>query len=118
MVLHRADNAAAFHYAAPVVVLIDGGCFSATDVFVAALRTRPQVRLCGTATSGGSGRARTYRLARSGIALQLSSMASFRPDGKLFEGNGIEPDVHCEPAPQDLVSSSDAVLAAAARLVR
>jgi hypothetical protein len=118
LVLGRTDNPAAFHYTGPVLLLIDAGCFSATDVFVAALRTRPQVKLVGTATSGGSGRARPYRLPRSGIALQLSSMASFRPDGRLFDGNGIEPDVRCEPAPADLVSTSDAVLEAALKLAK
>jgi hypothetical protein len=118
LVLDRADNAKAFAYVEPVRVLIDGGCFSATDVFVAALRTRPQVRLVGTATSGGSGRARLWRLPRSGIALQLSSMASFRPDGRLFDGRGVEPDVKCEPQPGDLVGKGDAVLDAALASLR
>jgi hypothetical protein len=113
LVLDRTDNPKAYPYDKPVRVLIDGGCFSATDVFAAALRTRPQVRLVGTATSGGSGRPLLWRLPRSGIALQLSSMASFRPDGLLFDGRGVEPDVRCEPLPGDFVGKGDAVLDAA-----
>ncbi len=118
LVLDRRTNPRAYTYAKPVVVLIDDGCFSATDIFVAALRTRPNVKLVGTATSGGSGRAQGYRLDRSRVELQLSSMASFRPDGKLFEGNGVSPDVVCPPAPGDLVGDSDTQLARAIELCR
>lgn len=118
LVLDRSDNARAFPYEGPVVVLMDGGCFSATDVFLAALQTRPQVRLCGTASSGGSGRARPHRLRNSGIRLQLSSMVSYRPDGRLFEGNGVEPDAVCLPEPGDLVTGGgDAVLQAGLALL-
>jgi C-terminal processing protease CtpA/Prc len=87
-------------------------------VFVAALRTLPQVKLVGTPTSGGSGRAKAHTLPRSRIGLQLSTMASFQPDGKLFESHGIEPDVTCEPAPGDLVGAGDAVLDAALQLLK
>lgn len=118
LVLDRSDNARAFAYRQPVRVLIDNGCFSATDIFVAALRTRPQVQLCGSATSGGSGRARPHALPHSKIRVQLSSMASFRPDGRLFEGNGCEPDLACEPAPGDLVGLGDAVLQRALESLR
>lgn len=110
LVLDRTDNGKAFHYDKKVVVLIDDGCFSATDIFVAALGTRPQVTLLGTATSGGSGRARRFTLKHSGIVLQLSSMASFRPDGQLFEGNGVPPDVVCEPKATDFVGTTDTAL--------
>jgi hypothetical protein len=118
LVLDRGDNVRAFHYGAPVVVLIDGGCFSATDVFVAVLGTRPSVRLVGAPTSGGSGRARAFTLPKSGIELQLSSMASFRPDGVLFEGNGVPPDVVCEPVPTDFVGATDTALQQAIELLR
>ncbi|MBL9077165.1 MAG: hypothetical protein JNL08_06670 [Planctomycetes bacterium] len=118
LVLDRADNAASFAYGKPVVVLIDRACFSATDVFAAALGALPNVRLVGETTSGGSGRARPYELPRSGVRLQLSTMASFRPDGVLFEGNGVVPDVEVATQPGDLIGSSDAVLERALELLR
>jgi hypothetical protein len=55
-------------------------------------------------------RARPFQLKHSGIALQLSSMASFRPDGQLFEGNGVPPDVVCEPKATDFVGTTDTAL--------
>jgi len=118
LVLDRADNAQAFAYDQRVVVLIDRGCFSATDVFAAALGALPNVTLLGEPTSGGSGRARGYRLTKSAIRLQLSSMASYRPDGVLFEGNGVAPDILCEAQPEDLVGVTDTVLQRACELLR
>jgi hypothetical protein len=118
LVLDRADNPAAFAYTRKVVVLIDRGCFSATDVFAAALGVLPNVTLVGEATSGGSGRAKRHTLPNSGLRLQLSTMASFRPDGVLFEGNGVTPEVPVATQPFDLVGEGDTVLAKACSLLR
>jgi hypothetical protein len=117
LVLDRGDNPNAFRYGKKVVVLIDRGCFSATDVFAAALGALPDVTLAGEATSGGSGRAGGHRLPHSGIRLQLSTMASFRPDGVLFEGNGVVPDVDLAAGPGDLVNGTDSVLERALALL-
>ena len=118
LVLDKKDNEKAFAYDKKVLVLIDRGCFSATDVFAAALGALPNVKLVGEATSGGSGRAGGHRLPSSGVRLQLSTMASFRPDGVLFEGNGVVPDVAVSAEPVDLVGGGDAVLQRALELLR
>jgi len=118
LVLDRAQNPDAFVYGKPVVVLIDRGCFSATDVFAAAMQAIPNVTLVGEATAGGSGRARGYRLPNSGVRLQLSTMASFRPDGVLFEGNGVAPDVAVVTQPTDLIGETDTALQKALDLLR
>ncbi|MCZ6572876.1 MAG: S41 family peptidase, partial [Planctomycetota bacterium] len=113
-VIERSANPAAYRYTKPVVVLIDAGCFSATDIFVGAFAARPAgVKLVGTPTSGGSGRARGHTLAHSGIRLRVSSMASFRPTGDVYDTNGILPDVIARPAAADWVAGSDTVLEAA-----
>ncbi|MDC3378767.1 S41 family peptidase [Planctomycetota bacterium] len=90
-----------FHFDAPVVVLMDGYCFSATDIFLGALETRGNVTLMGTASGGGSGRSRGYDLRNSGLEVRLSSMISFRPDGSLYDGVGIAPDVVVDRIPTD-----------------
>ncbi len=106
-------------FPAPVVVLMDEGCFSATDILLGTFKGWRNVTLLGTPSGGGSGRARPATLARSGIRIQLSSMASFRPDGTLYDGEGVEPDVLVEREPGDFVGAGDAQLAAAlARLAR
>ena len=120
LVLDRADSAGAFFYDKPVVILMDAGCFSATDIFLGAFKGWRNVTLLGTASGGGSGRSRGYTLHHSGIDLKLSSMASFRPNGQRYDGQGIEPDVVVRPHVDDLApgSQSDAQLDAALKLVR
>jgi len=51
-------------------------------------------------TGGGSGAQRVKTLNHSQLRLGLSSMASFQKDGKLFDGNGVEPDIFIEPLPE------------------
>ncbi|GMU36428.1 MAG: hypothetical protein KJ057_07595 [Phycisphaerae bacterium] len=94
----------------PVAILMDSNCFSATDVFLSAFKGRPGVTLIGTPSGGGSGRKRGYTLAHSGIEVRLSSMASFRADGRLYDGRGIEPDVLAPATPDDLIGRTDSVL--------
>jgi hypothetical protein len=118
MLLDRSLNESAYLYEAPVVVLCDAGCFSATDIFLGAFKGWRNVRLVGAASGGGSGRARPFALARSGIRGRISSMASFRPDGRLYDGRGVEPDVVVESTPEDWVGRTDSQLDAAVRLLR
>lgn len=118
LVLDKKQNPKAFHYGKKVVVLMDRGCFSATDIFTGAMQAIPGVTLVGEATAGGSGRARRYQLPNSGIRLQLSTMASFRPDGTLFEGNGVVPDVAVKSQPTDLIGQTDTALQKALELLR
>lgn len=117
LVMERATNTRAGRYVAPVVILTDAGCFSATDIFVAALAELPQVTLVGTPTGGGSGRSRPYRLQESGLVVRLSSMASFRPDGRCYDGRGVSPDVLVEPDPADFVGGSDRQLLMALEVI-
>jgi C-terminal processing protease CtpA/Prc len=106
-------------YDRKVAVLLDGDCFSATDVFLGAFKGWRNVTLVGTPSGGGSGRARGVELEKSGIRVRLSSMASFRRDGKLYDRNGVEPDVVVPPAPTDfIVGGTDTILEAALRLLR
>ena len=98
------------HLDCPVMVLLDANCFSATDVFLSAVRELPNVTLLGQASSGGSGASRSHNLA-NGFEVRLSSMVSFRPDGVLLDGNGVPPDIAVIPNVTDLTDpSSDATL--------
>lgn len=104
-----------YFYDKPVVVLSDAGCFSATDIFLGALKGRPRVTLMGAASGGGSARSQGFRLAHSGIEVRCASMASFRTDGRLYDGRGVEVDLEVEPAAGDfLEGGGDLVLERAA----
>ena len=109
----------AFHYDRPLIILCDTGCFSATDIFLGAFSGLPRVTLLGTPSGGGSGRSQGSTLAESRVALRLSSMASFRPDGRRYDGLGVEPDVlHLPLATDFLADGGDSALAAALERLR
>jgi C-terminal processing protease CtpA/Prc len=44
-------------------------------------------------------------------------MASFQPNGQLYDGNGIQPDILVEPAPTDFIGQTDTLLETAIRTI-
>lgn len=106
-----------FYYDNPVVVLCNAGSFSATDGFLSAFADLPQVTIVGEPSGGGSGARRSFRLPNTQIRVTLSSMASFRSNGKLFDGNGIEVDIEARPSLEDFLSATDSVLDQARMLI-
>ncbi|MFM9996232.1 MAG: S41 family peptidase [Phycisphaerales bacterium] len=105
-------------FAGPVAVLLDGGCFSATDIFLGAIEQLPNVMLVGTPSGGGSARKVPVRVeGPPRLSLQLASIASFRPDGRAYDGAGIDPDVEIGPAPEDFEGKGDRVLERALRVL-
>lgn len=113
LVLTHLKQSDYFYYDRPVIVLMNTTNYSATDIFLGAFITRPNVTLMGTPSGGGSGRYQSYRLRHSFIKIHLSSMASFQPNGKLYDGNGIQPDFIIEPIPTDFIGKTDSILQAA-----
>ena len=118
MVLRGGELEGSYAYEAPVVVLMDTDCFSATDIFLGGLAGLDAVTLAGTVSGGGSGRSERHALAHSRIPLRMSTMASFRPDGRRYDGLGVEPDVELLPAPGDFTDAGDTQLERALALLR
>ncbi len=116
MVLKRENSH--WHYDRPVIVLCDERCVSASDGFLAAFSLLPQVTLMGVGSRGASGSSRSVRLPRSGIDFKLSTMVSFRPDGRPFEGIGVAVDVPAQPCPEDFIADRDSVLEQALESLR
>jgi hypothetical protein len=110
LVLSNKTNLTAYHYQKPVVMLMDAKCFSATDIFLGAMKGRKNITLIGEPSSGGSGFALTYDLPNSGLKFKIASMLSFQPNGQLYDTLGIQPDIFVLPKLEDFISSSDAVL--------
>ena len=106
-----------YHYNKPVVILMDSGNFSACDIFLGGFKGLTNVTLMGQPSGGGSGCRWEYHLNNSGIRIYLSRMASFQPNGKLYDGNGIHPDIVAEPVPTDFIGQSDTILDRAIRVI-
>jgi Peptidase family S41 len=107
-------------YKGPVVVLMDDACFSATDILLGGLKGMDRVTLVGLPSSGGSANAEDYRLGALGLgtSVRLATMASFKPDGSLYDGRGVEPDVIAPRRATDLIDRTDSQLDAAEALLR
>jgi hypothetical protein len=117
-VISPTKNKRYYHYNKPVVILMDRSNYSACDIFLGAFKGWKNVTLMGRPSGGGSGGCQIYRLRNSHIRIDLSSMASFQPSGRLYDGNGIQPDVTVEPIPTDFIGKSDTVLDTAIRHIK
>ncbi|MEM1095653.1 MAG: S41 family peptidase [Bacteroidota bacterium] len=93
----------AYTYTAPVVILMDEKCFSATDIFLSAFKGWRDVTLMGQPSGGGSARSRTYTLEPVPLMVRMATMASFQRDGTLYDGRGIQPDIVLQSRVTDLI---------------
>ena len=119
LVLDRTGDEGEYFYDKPVIILSDANCFSATDIFLGALADRPRITLLGKASGGGSARSQGFVLGNSWAEVRCASMASFRPDGRTYDGRGIEVDIEVESGVRDcLVDGGDQVLNAAIERLR
>jgi C-terminal processing protease CtpA/Prc len=99
-----------FYYPHRVIVLMDVWCASATDVFLGAFKNWRNVTMMGTNSMGTSGRPELYKMPHSDTEFLMSTMASYRPDGQLYEGLGIRPDIELEPTLEDFIDGTDSML--------
>lgn len=117
MVLDRLPDVEIYHFDRPVMILMNAKCFSATDVFLSALKGLDHVTLLGTASGGGSARAETVPLGATGLEIRLATMISYQADGRLFDGVGVAPDIERWPEPAYFVGGRDTLLMEAVRRV-
>ncbi len=100
----------------PVVVITGRGGFSATESFVAALRTLPHVTVIGDTTGGASGNPATFRLAK-GWRFTVPRWLEFGPDLLPIEGRGVAPHMAIRWNPDEYDSDRDPLIDAAVGLL-
>ncbi len=79
-----------------MIVLIDKGSASASEIVAGALRDNNRAVLMGT-TSFGKGTVQTIYPLQDGSALRLTTAHYFTPSGASIEEKGITPDIIFEP---------------------
>ena len=88
----------------PVVILVNGGTASASELFTAALQDNGRATVVGTRTYG-KGIGQTYVPVGNGARLRITNIHGYTPSGRFIGdgGNttafGITPDVIVEPSP-------------------
>ncbi|MBW2654913.1 MAG: peptidase S41, partial [Deltaproteobacteria bacterium] len=79
----------------PIVILINGGSASASEIVAGALQDHSRALILGT-TSFGKGSVQTVRPLKEGFGIKYTIARYYTPNGRSIQAKGIEPDIEVE----------------------
>jgi carboxyl-terminal processing protease len=92
----------------PLVVLINGGSASASEIVAGALRDHKRATLIGTRSFGKGSVQTIIPLGTGNGALALTTARYFTPSGKSIQAQGVNPDIEVlQEVPDELKARAD-----------
>ena len=82
---------------APMVVLVNGGSASASEIVSGALQDHKRAIIMGTRTFG-KGSVQTIFPMSNGAGIKLTTARYYTPSGRSIQAEGIKPDIEVHPA--------------------
>jgi carboxyl-terminal processing protease len=114
-ITYRAEgNSALLNY--PVVVLINQGSASASEILAGALRDNREVKLVGM-KSFGKGSVQEVVSLRGGSFLKITIAKWLTPNGTSISDTGLEPDIEIEVTEDDINQEKDPQLEKALEII-
>lgn len=101
----------------PLVVLVNNGSASASEILAGALRDHLGVKLVGTKTFG-KGTVQTLEELKDGSMLKITIANWVTPKGTILEKEGLLPDIEIKNTKEDLEARRDAELEKALETVK
>jgi len=92
----------------PIIVLINGGSASASEIVAGALQDHKRATILGTRSFGKGSVQTIIPLGSGNGALRLTTARYYTPSGKSIQAKGITPDIEVlQDVPEDLKARSD-----------
>lgn len=101
----------------PLVVLVDGGSASASEIAAGAIQDTGRGVLIGTKTLG-KGSVQLVHTLSDGSQLRVTVAHWFTPNGRAIHGQGLEPDIEVEMSKEDIEANRDPQLERAIQYLR
>ena len=101
----------------PVIVLVNAGSASASEILAGALQDQKGVKLIGEKTFG-KGSVQSLETFRDDSSLKITVAKWFTPNGTSIADEGLKPDIEIELTPEDIDTGKDSQLDKAIEIIK